>query len=125
VTDPVDECNGDAECKWNPQYSRRWEEAVDAAPWDGEMKILDCPRCGHRMTVDAGAATTDALREAGEAVEEPAVAAALEDLAGRIEDDDELVGAHCNCRIEHTGHPTKPDDRRWGCGQAGAIRVPK
>ena len=124
MIDPIDECKGDEECEYNPQYSPRWEAAVDAAPWQGDMKLLDCPRCGHPMTVDAGAATTDALREVIDAVEEPEVADALEELVGRIESTDELISAYCNCKIEHTGHPPKPDDHHWGCGQAGAIRVP-
>jgi hypothetical protein len=119
----MDECQGDAECKWNPRHSRRWQAAVDAAPWQDEMKILDCPRCGHPMTVDASATTTDALREVSAAVEEPAIADALEELAATIDSEDELVGARCNCRFEHDGHPPKPEDRTWGCGQAGAIRV--
>ncbi len=120
----MDECQGDAECHYNPRYSPRWEAAVDAAPWQREIKILDCPRCGHPMSVDASSTTTDALRDVSGAVEESEVADAIDELVQRIESTDELISAYCNCKIEHEGHPAKPEDRHWGCGQAGAIRVP-
>ena len=126
MTDPMDECIGGAECTWNPRQSSRWEEAVDAAPWHGEVKVLDCPRCGHPMTVDATTiVVVDAFREMSEAVEEQAIAEMLKDLAISVESEDGLIGARCNCRFEHDGHPAKPDDRIWGCGQTGAIRVPQ
>jgi transcription elongation factor Elf1 len=128
MVDPVDECVGGRKCKWNPRPSEKWRVAVDDAPWQGDsedkMKILDCPRCGHRISVDSGTVTADTIREIISAVRDQSPAVELERVADRIDSDDKLVSARCNCRLEHEGHPAKPDDFAWGCGQAGAIRAP-
>ncbi|MEJ7567718.1 MAG: hypothetical protein WKF41_05575 [Gaiellaceae bacterium] len=129
MTDPMEECADQDTCLWNPQPSERWRDQVEVVSWEpsgsGHIKILDCPRCRHQMSVvDGSAVSVEAFREVIAEVDDRAIAFLLERIADDIDDNDELVTARCNCRMEHTGHPTKPEGVTWGCGQAGAISVP-
>lgn len=130
--DPIDDCN-DGSCKWDDRQSLRWVAAVDAASWEprgsGEgLKRLDCPRCGHPMSVlYAGGVIAAAVSE-------------LERLHGSSEDFGERIGvlsgqaagaegvteidtvpARCNCTHPHDGRP----DAASGCGQWGVIEAPQ
>ena len=122
--DPVDECKGRGACKWNPRHSARWEEAVDAAPWDGDIKVVDCPRCGHPMTVDRTIVITDVFIETVDSLEDPVTKSMLREVLARVEGDAGSTDARCNCSFDHPGHPEDPAGYTWGCGQAGAIRLP-
>jgi hypothetical protein len=136
AADPVEDCADESKaCKFNSTPSPRWQAAVNDAAWDGDVKVLPCPRCGHTMNVDASAAAASlTTSEIGELARdtsrlsgfdpelaETGLKAVIADLeTGRKK----RVAARCNCMSEHAGHPPKPDDVFWGCGQTGAIDAP-
>ena len=91
---------------YDPITSESWREAVESWPWEPEAdgnwrKTGQCPRCGDIMSV----------RWEGAIALSPSIAR-------------RPVLAACNCRIEHAGHPAKPD-RQWGCGARALIRPPE
>jgi hypothetical protein len=143
MTDPVDECQGTAECPWNDRKSERWLAAVDQAPWQprgrGEfIKELDCPRCGDLMWVPFDGGVVVRLVAEIEEIhrDSPDFAERAGELAATYEADDasfeepstrgesitkDTVPARCNCNHEHKG---QPDRKRGGCGQWGVISAP-
>jgi hypothetical protein len=89
-------------------WEERWETPVAAAPWLSRTireytdwyKRLDCPRCGHPMTVLVAPGAYRDLTPVNHAGE---------------------VSAPCNCEAEHAGRPTtKPR----GCGYGAWIPGP-
>jgi len=83
------------------QYDNQagWHDTVESWSWkplddQTSRKCGPCPRCGHTMTVDAGAGTVANL------------------LPSRRK---RKILARCHCSANHEGHPDRPN-RDWGCG---------
>jgi hypothetical protein len=123
VGDPVDDCLNRAdktkECPWLNQRSDKWSAGVKAMEWLQQdsrtwVKSGNCPRCGHIMMV----------RHESH-VPFPAITdAAVKEAAKTGRGAPVPVNARCNCTVDHTGHPLKPDDAVWGCGMHGSVPFP-
>jgi hypothetical protein len=89
------------------QSNEEWREAVESWEWQPldkftRRKVGSCPRCGHVMTVDAGAGS---------------LTSALPRTARR------RILARCNCSGVHNGHPERPNND-WGCGFRTSVTGP-
>jgi hypothetical protein len=83
-----------------PVTDENWVRRVngDYIDW---IKVLECPRCGHQMSLTVGPGALRDARAAGE-------------HAGQ-------VAAFCNCEPKHEGRPEK---RPRGCGYNAWIPGP-
>ena len=137
MQDPVDDCPDSATaCPWNDHHSDRWVAAVNEAPWtklsDTEwLKTLDCPRCGHEMTIlyETGVVVVAAIEEfRGLYADAPDVEQRLAEALQEPETHSGFGGsssvgkwpARCTCRGKHD--PAAVGD---GCGQFGVIDSPE
>jgi hypothetical protein len=88
----------DGAAAWETETTELWRNLVEGEPWQSDgtdwYKALDCPRCGHGMSVYKGTGLGLDARE---------------------------VVAECNCSSAHAGPPT---DEAKGCGQRAWVTAP-
>lgn len=90
-------------------YEERWQAAVAAVDWERRasgsyvdwVKVLDCPRCGHSMSVTVAPGAFRGVRPGG--------------------DPQDQVIAGCDCESAHEG---RPETRPNGCGYMAWIPRP-